>query len=108
MIEKHEIKGIAHITGGGFIENIPRIIPQGMGIDIDLNSSPLPKVFKALGEIAGIGDDKMYNTFNMGIGLVMAVSPEFANEVVATLKDLGEEAYIIGSVTDKSGVNLHR
>ena len=107
VIEKHTIKGIAHISGGGFIENIPRIIPKGLGIDIDLNSYPLPKVFKALGEIAGIGNDKMYNTFNMGIGLVMAVAPETADDVVATLKELGEDAYVIGSVSDKEGVRLH-
>ena len=103
LIEKFEIKGIAHITGGGFIENIPRIIPKGMGIKIDRTSYPLPKIFKALQEIAGIDDRKMCNTFNMGIGMVLAVDPSIKDAVVKELKTLGEEAYIIGEVTDKDG-----
>ena len=103
LIEKYEIKGIAHITGGGFIENIPRIIPKGMGIRIDRTSYPLPKIFKALQEIAGIDDRKMCNTFNMGIGMVLAVDPSIKDEVVAELKKLGEQAYVIGEVTDKDG-----
>lgn len=103
LIEKFEIKGIAHITGGGFIENIPRIIPKGMGIKIDRTSYPLPKIFKALQEIAGIDDRKMCNTFNMGIGMVLAVDPTIKDAVVKELKALGEEAYVIGEVTDKDG-----
>lgn len=103
LIEKFEIKGIAHITGGGFIENIPRIIPKGMGIKIDRTSYPLPKIFKALQEIAGIDDRKMCNTFNMGIGMVLAVDPSIKDTVVKELKALGEEAYVIGEVTDKDG-----
>ena len=106
LIEKCEIKGIAHITGGGFIENIPRIIPAGLGIKIDRSSYPLPKIFKALQEIAGIDDRKMCNTFNMGIGMVLAVDPSNAESVVEELKNLGEKAYIIGEVTDKEGVEL--
>lgn len=106
LIEKFEIKGIAHITGGGFIENIPRIIPAGLGIKIDRASYPVPKVFKALQELAGIEDRKMYNTFNMGIGLVLAVDPAIKDAVVAELKALGETAYVIGEVTDKEGVEL--
>ena len=103
LIEKFEIKGIAHITGGGFIENIPRIIPKGMGIKIDRTSYPLPKIFKALQEIAGIDDRKMCNTFNMGIGMVLAVDTSIKDAVVKELKALGEEAYVIGEVTDKDG-----
>ena len=103
LIEKFQIKGIAHITGGGFIENIPRIIPKGMGIKIDRTSYPLPKIFKALQEIAGIDDRKMCNTFNMGIGMVLAVDPSIKDAVVKELKALGEEAYVIGEVTDKDG-----
>lgn len=106
LIEKCEIKGIAHITGGGFIENIPRIIPKGLGIKIDRSSYPLPKIFKALQEIAGIDDKKMCNTFNMGIGMVLAVDPAIAQTVVEELKNLGETSYIIGEVTDKEGVEL--
>ncbi len=103
IIEKFEIKGIAHITGGGFIENVPRIIPSGMGVKIDRTSYPLPRIFKALQEIAGIDDRKMCNTFNMGIGMVLAVDKSIAAAVVEELKALGEEAYVIGEVTDKDG-----
>ena len=106
IIEKFEIKGIAHITGGGFIENVPRIIPKGMGVHIDRSSYPLPKLFKALQEIAGIDDTKMCNTFNMGIGMVLAVDPQIANAVADELNAMGEKAYIIGEVTDKEGVEL--
>ena len=100
------IKGIALITGGGFIENIPRIIPKGMGISVDVDSYPVPNVFKALGELAGIEKRKMYNTFNMGIGLVLAVDPSIAQEVVKAAEELGEKAYVIGKVTNKEGVEL--
>lgn len=103
LIEKFEIKGIAHITGGGFIENIPRIIPEGLGISLDRSSYPLPKVFKALQEIAQIDDRKMCNTFNMGIGMVLAVDPKIAGSVVNELRTLGEEAWAIGKVTNKAG-----
>ncbi len=106
IIEKFEIKGIAHITGGGFIENVPRIIPKGMGVHIDRSSYPLPKLFKALQEIAGIDDTKMCNTFNMGIGMVLAVDPQIANAVTDELNAMGEKAYIIGEVTGKEGVEL--
>ena len=106
LIEKFEIKGIAHITGGGFIENIPRIIPKGMGIAIDRKSYPLPDIFKALQQLAGIDDRKMYNTFNMGIGLVLAVDPSVKDGVVKALEEMGEKAYVIGKVTDKEGVEL--
>ena len=106
IIEKFEIKGIAHITGGGFIENIPRIIPKGLGVKIDRTSYALPKLFVALQEIAGISDEKMYNTFNMGIGMVMAVSPEIQDDVVRELEKLGEKAYVIGEVVEGSGVTI--
>lgn len=106
IIEKFEIKGIAHITGGGFIENVPRIIPNGLGVKIVKGSYPLPKIFTALQEIAEISYEKMCNTFNMGIGMVLAVSPEIAEQVTAELNDMGEKAYIIGEVTDKEGVQL--
>lgn len=106
LIEKFEIKGIAHITGGGFIENIPRILPKGLGVSIDRNSYPLPKIFTALQEIAQIDYSKMCNTFNMGIGMVLAVDPAIANDVISELKALGESAWDIGCVTDKEGVQL--
>lgn len=106
IISKYEIKGIAHITGGGFIENIPRILPAGLGVDIDLTSYELPKIFKALAKRSGIENRKLYNTFNMGIGMVLAVSPEIAEEVRAYANEIGEEAVILGKVTEGEGVRL--
>lgn len=106
IISKYEIKGIAHITGGGFIENIPRILPKGLGVDIDLTSYELPAIFKALAKRSGIENRKLYNTFNMGIGMVLAVSPEIAEEVHAYANEIGEEAVILGKVTEGEGVRL--
>ena len=74
-----------------------------MGVKIDRASYPLPKIFKALQEIAGIDDRKMCNTFNMGIGMVLAVDKSIANSVVEELNAMGESAYVIGEVTDKAG-----
>ena len=106
LIEKFEIKGIAHITGGGFIENIPRILPNGLAAKIDRKNYNVPKLFKALQEIAEISDEKMYNTFNMGTGMVLAVDSKIAQAVIAELKNLGEEAYVLGEVVKGSGVIL--
>lgn len=106
LIESYEIKGIAHITGGGFIENIPRILPKGMAAKIDLDNYKVPSLFKALQEIAEISDEKMYNTFNMGTGMVLAVASELADDVIKKLTELGEEAYVLGSVVKGDGVIL--
>lgn len=106
LIEKYEIKGIAHITGGGFIENIPRILPSGMAAKIDRENYEVPKVFKALQELAEISDEKMYNTVNMGTGMVLAVDPAIAENVITELKTLGEDAYILGEVVEGNGVIL--
>lgn len=106
LIEEFEIKGIAHITGGGFIENIPRILPSGLAAKIDLDNYKVPKLFKALQEIAEISDEKMYNTFNMGTGMVLAVDSCIADEVLAKLTESGEEAYILGEVVPGEGVIL--
>jgi len=110
LIEKIKIKGIAHITGGGFIENIPRFLPNHakLGISIDINSYALPPIFRMLKEKADIADEQIYNTFNMGIGLVLAVSPEDAEALVKEAEALGEKAYIIGKVTDRPGVELNK
>ncbi len=106
LIEKHEIKGIAHITGGGFIENLPRIIPRGLAAKIYTSSYELPLIFRALQSLAGIGSDKMYNTFNMGIGMVLAVNAASAESVSAYLKELGEEPVALGEVIKGEGVIL--
>ncbi len=106
LIEKYAVMGIAHITGGGFIENIPRIIPNGLAAKIDKNAYEVPKIFKVLQRRAGIEDKKMYNTFNMGIGMVIAVKREEALNVRAYLEALGEKAWIIGEIVKGEGVIL--
>lgn len=106
LAKKFEVHGIAHITGGGFIENIPRIMPKGMGAKIHTDSYELPQIFKALQKRAEISYEKMCNTFNMGIGMVLAVPENIANDVVAYANEIGEEAVLLGEVTANEGVEL--
>lgn len=97
LMEKFEIRGMAHITGGGFYENIPRMFKEDFTAVINKGSYDVPAIFK---HIIGLGveEDHMYNTYNMGIGFVLCVKPADAEAVVAELKALGEKAFIIGSV----------
>lgn len=106
LVAKVPVKGIAHITGGGFIENIPRIFPEGIGCEIDKNSYEVPAVFRVMQERAGISDEQIYNTFNMGIGMVVCVSPENAAAAAASLKESGEEVVVLGKTTEGKGVTL--
>lgn len=106
LIDKVEVKGIAHITGGGFIENIPRILPEGVAAEIDRNSYEVPAVFKVMQEKAGITDEQIYNTFNMGIGMVVCVAPENADEAMDSLKSTGEEVCVLGKIVEGNGVIL--
>lgn len=106
LIEEYEIKGIAHITGGGFIENIPRILNDGLGAKIYKDSYEVPAIFKLMQEKAKLEDEKMYNTFNMGIGMVLAVDKKIAKNVVKRLEALGEKAVVIGEVIKGSGVSF--
>ena len=97
-----KIKGMSHITGGGFIENIPRMLPDGLCAKIDVNSYEVPQIFKTMREISGLADSKMYNTFNMGIGMVLAVDAKNADKVVEILPD----SVVIGEVAEGEGVLL--
>ncbi|MDE7265678.1 MAG: phosphoribosylformylglycinamidine cyclo-ligase [Clostridia bacterium] len=106
LIKHVKVKGIAHITGGGFIENIPRIFPEGIGCEIDKNSYEVPAIFKALQKKAGISDEQIYNTFNMGIGMVVCVAEKDVNKTLAQLKSTGEECAVIGKTVEGSGVKL--
>ena len=106
LIEKVEVKGIAHITGGGYIENIPRIFPAGIGCEINKNSYDVPVIFKTLQKRAQISDEQIYNTFNMGIGMVVCVDESNVNAAVAQLEATGEECVILGRTLSGSGVRL--
>ena len=101
LIEKVKVKGIANITGGGFIENIPRMFPKGIGGVVDTGSFPELDIFKLLRRLSGLDNRQLYNTFNMGIGMVLAVDKADADTAVSTLKSLGETAYKIGFTTSK-------
>lgn len=103
LLKKHEIKGIAHITGGGFIENIPRTIPKGLKARIELGSWPVLPIFNLMKDLGNIEDKALYNTFNMGIGLVLIADNGMADEILKTLESMGEKAYIIGDVISGEG-----
>lgn len=107
LIEKHELKAIAHITGGGVIENITRVIPKGLGIDINKNSWEKPAIFKMIESFNAVDERELHKSFNMGIGLVLIVDKENAKEIVDYINTTDEKAYIIGEVVDThEGVEL--
>ncbi len=98
------VHGLAHITGGGLTENIPRILPEDLGCEIDLSSWSLPPVFRWLAEAGGIETAEMLKTFNSGIGMVLVVAPEQADAVEAVLTGAGERVSRIGRVAPGQGV----
>lgn len=106
-LDKFSIKGIAHITGGGFIENIPRMLPDGLGAELTEESWSVPAVFNLMQKVGNLDRLDMYNIFNMGTGMVLAVSESEASDVVNFFNEIGEKAYRIGVVTDKPEVEIH-
>ena len=106
LIEKVSVKGIAHITGGGFIENIPRIFPKGIGCEIRKDSYPLPEIFRIMQEKSELSDEQIYNTFNMGVGMVVCVDKKDVAETIAALESTGECAYEIGETVQGKGVTI--
>ncbi|MGP8307349.1 phosphoribosylformylglycinamidine cyclo-ligase [Vibrio sp. YIC-376] len=98
MIEKHDIHAISHITGGGFWENIPRVLPEGTKAVIDGNSWEWPVIFQWLQEKGNVETREMYRTFNCGVGLIVALPKEQAEAAVALLQEEGENAWVIGEI----------
>lgn len=98
LFKEVEVHGVAHITGGGFYENVPRMIPDGMVADIDTETWTVLPVFKLLQKYGNIDEREMYNVFNMGIGMVVSVAAEDATKAVDTLKAAGTDARIIGTI----------
>lgn len=92
------IKGCSHITGGGFYENIPRMLPDGVAAEIEKDSYPVLPIFKLLQKTGKLEEKMMYNTYNMGLGMVLAVAPADADKTIAAIKAAGEEAYVVGRV----------
>ena len=98
LLEKVTVKAISHITGGGFYENIPRSIPKGFGAKIDKASVRVLPIFKLIAETGNICEHDMFNTFNMGVGMSIVVSKDEAELALKTLREAGEDAYVIGEV----------
>ena len=101
-----DIKGMCHITGGGFFENVPRMLKDGQGVEINIKSFPRPKIFDFIMKTGNIDEKEMYNVFNMGIGFMLAVDPKDVEDVMNKLKEINEDAYIIGKVTNSGEVDL--
>ncbi len=104
VIKNVDVHGICHITGGGFDENIPRILKEDQGISILEGAWPILPVFEMLEKYGHIAHREMFNIFNMGIGMVLAVNTDDVERTIEILKDQGEQAYIIGNITDVPGV----
>ena len=101
------VKGCSHITGGGFYENVTRMLPEGAHAVIEKNSYEVPAIFRMLQKEGQIEEHMMYNTFNMGIGLVLAVDPKDADTVMEAVKAAGETPYVIGHIdAGEKGVTL--
>jgi len=106
LMEQVEVHGVSHITGGGFYENIPRMLPDYLRAAIEKAKVPVRPIFKVI-QSEGISEHDMYNTFNMGVGLCVAVAADQADEAVRILKENGEEACILGEVREgEKGIDL--
>lgn len=98
LLEQVKVKGISHITGGGFYENIPRSIPNGLGAVIDRKAVKVLPIFDLIAKVGNISERDMFNTFNMGVGMSIVVAREDADKAVEILKANGEDAYVIGKI----------
>lgn len=106
VFSKCDVNGIVHITGGGFYENIPRIIPEGLGVDIRLGSWQFPPIFQYIQEKGNIELKEMFATFNMGVGLMMIVDWDRVDMVLSALDGIGENAAVIGEIVKGEGVAI--
>ena len=100
LMADFDLKGLVHITGGGFIENIPRVLPEGTGVEIEPGTWPVPPVFIWLEKLGNLTRHDLFTTFNMGIGMVLVVPEEQAEAVIRKAGELGERAWRIGRVTE--------
>ena len=100
LLEQCTVRAISHITGGGFYENIPRSLPEGMGVKIDRSSLKILPIFDLIAKTGNIPERDMFNTFNMGVGMCVVVPAAEAEKAVAVLKEAGEEAYVMGTIVE--------
>ena len=108
ILDHHTVNGMVHVTGGGFTENIPRVLPEGMGADITMGSWKMNPLFPLIQEKGNVDESEMFKTFNMGIGFILAVAPSEAEAMLATIAAMGEKAYRIGTITSGEGVRYTR
>ena len=102
VLEEVRVAGIAHITGGGFHENLPRALKDGLGMKIDKNSYEVPEIFKYLQEKGKIDEEEMYHIFNMGVGMALIVNKEDVDKTLSLI----DNAFVLGEVTDESGIKI--
>ena len=100
------VKAMAHITGGGFVDNIPRVLPSGVGVQIDQTAWTVPPLFRLIQDKGGVSEAEMCRVFNMGIGFVLIVAPQFADDTQARLNNAGERAYRLGKTVAGQGVRF--
>ena len=100
LLRQVKVHGISHITGGGFYENIPRSIPDGLCAEIDRSAVRVPSIFRLIAEKGGISERDMFNTFNMGVGMSLTVAAEDAEKALSILREQGEDAYVFGRIAE--------
>ncbi|HET7286052.1 MAG TPA: AIR synthase-related protein, partial [Pyrinomonadaceae bacterium] len=103
LLDRGVIKGLAHITGGGLTDNIPRILPVGTAVKINQSSWSIPPLFELLQRLGNVSEPEMYRTFNMGVGMVIVCAPGDAETIKAHLKERGETCHTIGEVVSGNG-----
>ena len=106
VMDEVKVKGVSHITGGGFYENIPRSLKKGCAARIAKADVRIPALFDVMQREGGISEHDMFNTFNMGVGMVLTVAPEDADKAIAILQAHGEDAYRLGTIVEGDGVEL--
>ena len=101
------VKACSHITGGGFYENIPRMLPEGKHAVVEKNSYPIPPIFTLMAKEGNVEEQMMYNTYNMGLGMILAVDPADVDKTMEAIKAAGDTPYVVGKITDgEKGVTL--
>lgn len=106
LLKEFDIHGLAHVTGGGFYENIPRMLPAGLGAEVDFGSWDVPAIFNLVEQTGSVSKKDMFSTFNMGIGMILAVPEQEVNEVMKKLEQEGEKPAVIGRVIEGEGVSI--
>jgi phosphoribosylformylglycinamidine cyclo-ligase len=98
LLDAGTVRALAHITGGGLVENVPRVLPQGLSARIARDSWHVPAVFRVIAREGGVADEEMFRAFNMGVGMVAVVAPEEVDGTLHALRDAGEEAWVVGEI----------